>query len=159
MAVIGKVLAHRADCCGVPNGADDNAPDSGQHCVDAGRTVTWPLLSPASGEIPFTGRPHWLTSHYLTSWERGAGVTVRRLILLVGAVLLVAGVVGLLLPVSVTQEGGGSIGCGNAVASNLQEAKDKTPRTSRSSVSLSRTAITWPNVIRSWRAGARGRSR
>ncbi|BCQ08698.1 hypothetical protein JMUB5695_02136 [Mycobacterium heckeshornense] len=89
--------------------------------------MTWPLLSPASGEIPFTGRPHWLTSHYLTSWERGAGVTVRRLILLVGAVLLVAGVVGLLLPVSVTQEGGGSIGCGNAVASNLQEAKDKTP--------------------------------
>lgn len=54
-------------------------------------------------------------------------MTVRRLILLVGAVLLVAGVIGLLVPVSVSQEGDGSIGCGNAIASNLQEAKDKTP--------------------------------
>lgn len=54
-------------------------------------------------------------------------MTVRRLILLVGAVLLVAGVIGLFLPVSVSDDNGGSIGCGNAVASNLQEAKDKTP--------------------------------
>jgi hypothetical protein len=55
-------------------------------------------------------------------------VTVRRLVLLVGAVLLVAGVIGLLMPVSISSSDGAGIGCGNAVAadtSNAQAANDK----------------------------------
>jgi hypothetical protein len=56
-------------------------------------------------------------------------VTVRRLIILVGAVVLLAGVIGLLLPVSVPDGNGGSIGCGNAVASNLQSARSANDKT------------------------------
>lgn len=55
-------------------------------------------------------------------------MTVRRLVLLLGAVLLVAGVIGLLVPVSISDSDGTSIGCGNAVAadtSNAQAANDK----------------------------------
>jgi hypothetical protein len=55
-------------------------------------------------------------------------VTVRRLVLLVGAVLLVAGVIGLLMPVSISSSDGAGIGCGNAVVadtSNAQAANDK----------------------------------
>jgi hypothetical protein len=50
------------------------------------------------------------------------------LVLLLGAVLLVAGVIGLLVPVSISDSDGTSIGCGNAVAadtSNAQAANDK----------------------------------
>ncbi|HYB38299.1 MAG TPA: aminopeptidase [Mycobacterium sp.] len=50
-------------------------------------------------------------------------MTVRRSILLVGAAVLVAGVVGLFVPVSVSNGGGGSIGCGNAVAADLSGAR------------------------------------
>lgn len=50
-------------------------------------------------------------------------MTVRRLVLLVGAVILVAGVIGLLVPVSVSDGNGGSIGCGNAVVSDLSGAR------------------------------------
>lgn len=49
--------------------------------------------------------------------------TVRRLIMLVGAALLVAGVIGLLVPVSVSGTNGGSIGCGNGVASDVSAAR------------------------------------
>jgi hypothetical protein len=56
-------------------------------------------------------------------------VTVRRLIMVVGAVLLLAGVIGLLLPVSVPDGNGGSIGCGNAIASNLQSARSANDKT------------------------------
>jgi len=55
-------------------------------------------------------------------------MTVRRLVLLVGAVLLVAGVIGLLMPVSISGSDGADIGCGNAVAadtSNAQAANDE----------------------------------
>jgi len=45
------------------------------------------------------------------------------LIMVVGAVLLLAGVIGLLLPVSVPDGNGGSIGCGNGIASDLQSAR------------------------------------
>lgn len=41
----------------------------------------------------------------------------RWMIVAVGAALLLAGVVGLLVPISVS-DGGGSIGCGNAVATD-----------------------------------------
>ena len=49
-------------------------------------------------------------------------MNARRLILLVGAVVLIAGVIALLVPVSVTGDGQ-SIGCGNAVATDLSEAE------------------------------------
>jgi hypothetical protein len=49
-------------------------------------------------------------------------VNARRLVLLLGAVVLVAGVIALFVPVSVTGDGQ-SIGCGNAVATDLSEAE------------------------------------
>jgi hypothetical protein len=55
-------------------------------------------------------------------------VTVRRLIMVAGAVLLLAGVIGLLMPVSVSDSNGGSIGCGNAVASDLSGARSANDR-------------------------------
>jgi hypothetical protein len=42
----------------------------------------------------------------------------------VGAVMLIAGIVGLLVPVSVSDGNGGSIGCGDAVVSDLSAAHD-----------------------------------
>lgn len=51
-------------------------------------------------------------------------MALRRLVLLVGAVLLVAGVIALLVPVSISDGNGGSIGCGNAVSADLSEARD-----------------------------------
>jgi len=50
-------------------------------------------------------------------------MSVRRLILLGGAVLFLAGVVALLLPVSIEKSDGGSIGCGNALAEDLDGAR------------------------------------
>jgi hypothetical protein len=49
-------------------------------------------------------------------------MNARRLILLVGAALLVAGVIALLVPVSITGDGN-SISCGNAVAADTSEAE------------------------------------
>ena len=49
-------------------------------------------------------------------------MNARRLILLVGAALLIAGVIALLVPVSITGDGE-SIGCGNAVAADMSEAE------------------------------------
>jgi hypothetical protein len=50
-------------------------------------------------------------------------MNLRRLILLVGAVALIAGVIGLLVPVSVPGPNGGSIGCGNGIAQDLSAAQ------------------------------------
>jgi hypothetical protein len=50
-------------------------------------------------------------------------MTVRRLIIGVGAVLLLAGVIGLLVPVSISNGNGGSISCGNAIAPDSSAAK------------------------------------
>ena len=50
-------------------------------------------------------------------------MTARRLIIAVGAVLLLAGVIGLLTPVSVSDGNGNSISCGNAVATDLSAAR------------------------------------
>lgn len=50
-------------------------------------------------------------------------MTTRRLIVLVGAALLIAGVIGLLVPVSVSDGNGGSIGCGNGLAADLSGAR------------------------------------
>ena len=49
-------------------------------------------------------------------------MNARRLILLVVAAVLIAGVIALLVPVSVPDEDQ-SIGCGNAVATDLSEAR------------------------------------
>jgi hypothetical protein len=50
-------------------------------------------------------------------------MTVRRLILVVGAVLLLAGVIGLLVPASISDGDGHSIGCGNAIAADTSSAQ------------------------------------
>jgi hypothetical protein len=55
---------------------------------------------------------------------------LRPLLLLVGAVALIAGVIALLVPVSVPGPDGGSIGCGNGIAANdssAREADNKNP--------------------------------
>ena len=57
-------------------------------------------------------------------------MNLRRLILLVGAVVLVVGVIGLLMPVSVPGPDNGSIGCGNGLAqdsSAAQQADNQNP--------------------------------
>jgi preprotein translocase subunit Sec61beta len=51
------------------------------------------------------------------------GMTVRRFVLVLGAVALVVGIIGLLVPVSVSDSNGGSLGCGNAVISDLSSAR------------------------------------
>jgi hypothetical protein len=51
-------------------------------------------------------------------------VTLRRLVPVVGAVVLVVGIIGLLVPVSVSDGNGGSLGCGNAAISDLSNARE-----------------------------------
>jgi hypothetical protein len=51
-------------------------------------------------------------------------VTVRRLIIAVGAVLLLAGVIGLLVPVSTSDGNGNSISCGSAIAPDSSAARN-----------------------------------
>ena len=55
-------------------------------------------------------------------------MSARRLIIAVGAVLLLAGVIGLLLPVSVPDGNGGSVACGNGFAADLSAAKSANDR-------------------------------
>src|SRR6476660_865975 len=57
-------------------------------------------------------------------------MNLRRLILLVGAVVLIAGVIGLLMPVSVPGPDNVSIGCGNGLAADqsaAQQADNQNP--------------------------------
>lgn len=57
-------------------------------------------------------------------------MTLRRLIVLAGAIVLIAGIVGLLVPVSVSGPNGQTIGCGNGFASDLaaaQQADNQNP--------------------------------
>jgi hypothetical protein len=51
-------------------------------------------------------------------------VTLRRFVLVAGAVVLVVGIIGLLVPVSVSDGNGGSLGCGNAAISDLSSARE-----------------------------------
>lgn len=51
-------------------------------------------------------------------------MTVRRLVLAAGAVILVIGIIGLLVPVKVSDGNGGNIGCGNALVSDLSSARE-----------------------------------
>jgi hypothetical protein len=50
-------------------------------------------------------------------------MNLRPLVLLVGAVALIAGVVGLLAPVSVPGPDGGSLGCGTGLVANMSSAQ------------------------------------
>lgn len=50
-------------------------------------------------------------------------MTVRRLIIAVSAVLLLVGVIGLLLPVTVPNDNGGSVSCGSGIAADLSSAR------------------------------------
>lgn len=45
-------------------------------------------------------------------------MTTRRLALVVGAIILVVGVIGLLIPVSVSDSDGRNVGCGNALVAD-----------------------------------------
>ncbi len=49
-------------------------------------------------------------------------MNARRLVLIAGAIVLVAGMIALLVPVSITGNGK-SIGCGNAVAADTSQAE------------------------------------
>lgn len=51
-------------------------------------------------------------------------MNLRRLVLLVGAVVLIVGVIGLLMPVSVAGPDGQKIGCGNAIAADDSAARE-----------------------------------
>jgi hypothetical protein len=51
-------------------------------------------------------------------------MNLRRLIMLVGAVALIIGVIGLLVPVSVPGPDNASIGCGNGLVSDLSAARE-----------------------------------
>jgi hypothetical protein len=51
-------------------------------------------------------------------------MNLRRLVLLAGAVVLVVGVIGLLMPVSVAGPEGQKIGCGNAIAADDSAARE-----------------------------------
>ncbi|ORV88884.1 aminopeptidase [Mycobacterium interjectum] len=51
-------------------------------------------------------------------------MTVRRIIIAVGAVLLLAGIIGLLVPVSVSDGNGNSVSCGNGIAVDLSSARN-----------------------------------
>jgi hypothetical protein len=51
-------------------------------------------------------------------------MNLRRLILLVGAIALIAGIIGLLVPVSVPGPDNGSIGCGNGLVQDLSAARE-----------------------------------
>jgi hypothetical protein len=51
-------------------------------------------------------------------------VRLRRFVLVAGAVVLVVGIIGLLMPVSVSDSNGGSLGCGNAAISDLSSARE-----------------------------------
>ncbi|MDQ2638019.1 MAG: aminopeptidase [Actinomycetota bacterium] len=51
-------------------------------------------------------------------------MNMRRLVLLLGAVVLVVGVIGLLVPVSIAGPDNQKIGCGNAVAADYAPARN-----------------------------------
>lgn len=56
-------------------------------------------------------------------------MTVRRLVLVVAAVLLAVGVIALLVPVSISDGNGGNVGCGNAVSADLAGAREANSKT------------------------------
>jgi hypothetical protein len=82
-------------------------------------------MNPVAGLVPSSVG---MSALVVGEWQRSSSMTIRRLILLVGAVILLAGVIGLLVPVSISDSDGHGISCGNAVAadtSSAQGANDK----------------------------------
>jgi hypothetical protein len=57
--------------------------------------------------------------------EGSSGMSLRWFIVVVGAVVLIAGVVALFVPVSVTPPNHVTVGCGNAVSADLSEARQR----------------------------------
>ncbi|HEX2283230.1 MAG TPA: aminopeptidase [Mycobacterium sp.] len=51
-------------------------------------------------------------------------MSLRGLLVLIGAVVVIVGLFGLLMPVSIAGPDGQSIGCGNAVAADLSTARE-----------------------------------
>jgi hypothetical protein len=51
-------------------------------------------------------------------------MTPRRIVLLLGAVLVVIGVIGLLVPVSISADNGSTIGCGNGLSVDTSAASN-----------------------------------
>ncbi len=56
-------------------------------------------------------------------------MTARRAIIAISAAILLAGLIGLLVPVSVSDSSGGSIRCGNAAMGDLSAARSANDRT------------------------------
>lgn len=50
-------------------------------------------------------------------------MSARRLTLILGAALLVLGIIGLLLPISISDGNGGNISCGNGIAADMSAAR------------------------------------
>ncbi len=89
-------------------------------------------------------------------------MTLRRFVLVVGALVLVVGIIGLLVPVSVSDGSGGSLGCGNAAISDLSSAREANNKSVANIPILNqiiRTPILWPNANRRSPVGGRGRFR
>ncbi len=74
-------------------------------------------------------------------------MAARRLILLVGAVLLVAGVIALLVPVSTPDGNGGSIGCGNALSEDLSAARAANDKNIVANVPILNEIIQHPDFV------------
>lgn len=55
-------------------------------------------------------------------------MNARRLVLLAGVAALLIGVIGLLMPISVSDGNGGNVNCGNGIATNLSAARDANNR-------------------------------
>ncbi|MGB9222817.1 aminopeptidase [Mycobacterium sp.] len=51
-------------------------------------------------------------------------MTARRLIIAAAAVLLLVGLIGLLVPVTVSNSNGGTVNCGNGIATDLSGARN-----------------------------------
>jgi hypothetical protein len=74
-------------------------------------------------------------------------MAVRRVVLLVGAVLLVAGVIALLVPVSTSDGNGGSIGCGNAVSEDLSQARAANDKNVIANVPILNQIVAHPDFV------------
>jgi len=74
-------------------------------------------------------------------------VATSRLILVLGAVLLVAGVIALLVPVSTSDGNGGSIGCGNAISEDLSAARAANDKNVIANVPILNQIIEHPDFV------------
>ena len=73
-------------------------------------------------------------------------MNARRLILLMGAVVLLIGVIGLLMPVSVPGPENGSIGCGNGIAAE-QSAAEQADNQNPANLPIINQILPHPNYV------------